>query len=268
MIGQSQITAALYSLKKQNALPRFLILLGDKHSGKAFYAGRLAHGVFDAQVAVTEPTIEGVRGVIDAAYKAVLPTVYIFPDADQMSTAALNAMLKVTEEPPRAAYFILTASTPLLSTLHSRAMVMWMQPYSQDDLRAFTSNEDLLRVAATPGQVQLLKEQMDLIPFAEKVLSTIHTVTGVNSLKIPGYFKYKEGDEGYDLDMFFLCMMAAALDQCVASEVEHTAKMLHVCSICAEYKNKITRKGVNKQALMDMWVFKMREVLDDGETDD
>ena len=90
----------------------------------------LSGGTPDVQTVTTETgkkfiSVDAIRRVRTDAYNSPveLPVrVYIIDRADRMNTPAQNAFLKVLEEPPAHARFILTAdsSAPLLPTVISR----------------------------------------------------------------------------------------------------------------------------------------------------
>ncbi len=80
-----------------------------------------------------EHTVDAMRAV--RARAAVLPnearrSVYIILDADAMNPQAQNAMLKVFEEPPAHAVFVLLADNPqrLLETVRSRCETVNLTP--------------------------------------------------------------------------------------------------------------------------------------------
>lgn len=62
----------------------------------------------------------------------------IVDDADRLSIAAQNALLKTLEEPPGHALLILVSASPggLLSTVRSRCQRIVFQPLSEDEVRA------------------------------------------------------------------------------------------------------------------------------------
>lgn len=269
-IGQESNLRYLRQCMDCGKMPRFLILLGPKHFGKKTMAQYIAKHIIKSQPTETEPSIDSVRAVIEIAYKATAPTCYVFGDCDNMTTAALNALLKVTEEPPRRAYFILTSSTDVLETLASRACVLQMQSYTQDQLRQFTYDEYDLKVATSPGEVVALNgKSKELYEFCKDVLQSMGTVTGVNAMKIPGYLALKPDADGYDPYLFFQGMRAVIVEAAVAAgmgkltgealwaEVDKMQRLLRVCS---DYQSKINKKGVRKDSLMDMWVLDMRAV--------
>jgi DNA polymerase-3 subunit delta' len=71
--------------------------------------------------------------------------VAIIDDADRLSIAAQNALLKTLEEPPGHALLILISASPggLLSTVRSRCQRVVFQPLSEDEVRAVLERCDI-----------------------------------------------------------------------------------------------------------------------------
>jgi DNA polymerase III delta prime subunit len=112
-----------------------------------------------------ELTVDTVRDVRAAA--VVLPNeaekgVYIINDADTMNIPAQNAMLKILEEPPEYAVFILLASNPdrMLATVRSRCETILLPP--KDEFQPSSEAEDVLRSYVRGDNVELLKDIMAL----------------------------------------------------------------------------------------------------------
>ncbi len=83
-------------------------------------------------------TVDQVRAVVADAQ--VMPNeaarkVYIFHDADTMNPSAQNAMLKLLEEPPESAAFVLCAGNPqlLLPTVRSRCAMLRINADAEED---------------------------------------------------------------------------------------------------------------------------------------
>lgn len=81
----------------------------------------------------------------------------IVDSADDLNGASANALLKLIEEPPPQAIFLLISHRPgsLLRTIRSRAVDLVLKPVSMDDtlrvlgeIRAVAKNEDELKEAA------------------------------------------------------------------------------------------------------------------------
>ena len=129
MIGQKRILADLEVLGAR--FPRFSIFVGPVGSGRKLIARRVAKQL-QANLVILETRVDAIREAIDMAYKQKNSLVYLIPDADNMNSAAKNALLKVTEEPPRKAYFIMTLTDidNTLPTLTSRGTLLHLAPYT------------------------------------------------------------------------------------------------------------------------------------------
>lgn len=91
--------------------------------------------------------IETIRALKEAASLAANELevkVFIIEYADTMTTQAQNAFLKLLEEPPRDTYMLLLceSSTGLLPTVLSRAPLIRMQVFSEDELDRYLSAND------------------------------------------------------------------------------------------------------------------------------
>ena len=270
MIGQKAILDNIDYCIKTDAVPRFMIISGSKGSGKTTLSKEIARRM-RAYLIECESSVDAVREAVKNCYKCAGTTVYLFRDADKMSTAAKNAMLKITEEPPRQAHFIVTVqnSENMLETLRSRATNIQMVPYSEDELDIFyhdytlKKNSIIRDVCIVPGMM-LDMEKIDveeLLSFCNTIIDNIQTVTGVNAFKIVQKIKLKEDGAGYDPELFFHCLKYALMHRMVhdtptPQERVRLARMLHTTS---KYHREFNITGVKKDATLDMWVLEMRE---------
>ena len=117
----------------------------------------------DPDAKVPSIKVDQIRGVAATAY--ILPSeaekkVYVLRQADTMNLNAQNAFLKLLEEPPQSAAFILAAASPelLLPTVRSRCALL-RDPAEQlqesDEIRALA--EDYLRAVASQNRLTLLR---------------------------------------------------------------------------------------------------------------
>lgn len=85
--------------------------------------------------------------------------VYVIHDADLMNAAAQNALLKLLEEPPSSAAFVLCASNPalLLPTVRSRCVLIRINEDAVDDEQAAADAQALLEAVASGSRVELLQ---------------------------------------------------------------------------------------------------------------
>lgn len=270
MIGQTDILNNVAYWIETDTMPRFMIVSGVKGSGKATLAKEISRKM-RAYFIECELSVDSVREAVKNCYKCAGPTVYLFRDADKMSTAAKNAMLKITEEPPRQAHFIVTVQNPenMLETLRSRATNIKMTPYSAEELDLYYHDHTLRKgsiireVADTPGIMNQLEkiDVEELMDFCNAIIDNIQQVTGVNAFKIVQRIRLKEEGQGHDPELFFHCMKYALMQRVMeegrlSKEVIRLVRMLNTT---CKYHQEFNITGVKKDATLDMWVLEMRE---------
>lgn len=274
MIGQKNIQATVKRLTEENLFPRFLILVGPKGSGRKLLATDVICKYLKATPVFVPATVEGVREVIgNASTFTANRCVYIVADADKMSPAAKNSLLKFTEEPPRNAYIVLTLTSiaNTLATIQSRGYTMYMDPYTEDNIdeyyhnnySSFTDERRIIDdVCSTPGDVDRLVEAgaVDMHEYVEKVIDNISLVTGANAFKIAKEIKFKEDGAGYPLDLFLymfrsICRARMTDMQATAAEIEHYADGIRVATSTI---NDLSITGVNKSMLFDRFILEIR----------
>lgn len=278
MIGQNNIQDTFNKFIENRTIPRFLILTGVKGSGKYTLAKWLTRQM-KAYLVEPELSVDAVREVVKNCYKCSGDTVYIFRDADRMSAAAKNALLKVTEEPPRQAYFVLTVQNVenALETLRSRGTVIPMAPYTMQQRQEYLDSlleksaksldgrvrQLIVCAADNLGQVEryAAMDVKELSDFCNLVVDKIGVVTGVNAFKIGQRIKIKEDGDGYEPDLFFQMLNYVLMRRIMEGDGYYDsrvyAKMLRICS---KYAQELTLVGVKKDATLDMWILEMREV--------
>lgn len=104
---------------------------GTCRSCSAFFAG--THPDYHEIDAASHTGVDQVREIIDAA--SLLPVlgtrrVYLIDEAHMLSKAACNALLKILEEPPRTALFMLATTDPgkIIETVTSRCFTLFFDP--------------------------------------------------------------------------------------------------------------------------------------------
>lgn len=261
MVGQDYLKQVIQKYVDKKLFPRFVIITGQKGSGKKTLVKYIAKKLSAYEV-YPGNSVEDVRQAIENAYHCTFPAIYIFPDSDKMSAQAKNALLKVTEEPPRNAYFIITVEDigNTLSTLKSRGTELKMGAYSEKELSQFTNEETVLRMATNPGQVEQLLSMnaSEFYSFCIKVIDNIGNVTGVNALKIGQSFSFKDDQEGYDPVLFLDCVSRICFARCVEQyeklSIEEFEKYTQMVMLCGKYKNELNLTGVKKDATFDAWL--------------
>lgn len=215
MIGQKKNQDLILMYRLNRNLPRFIIIAGEKGSGRLTLAKLITKSV-SAYTVIVGTSVDEVREVIESSYKVDTTTFYIFRDADKMKAEAKNALLKITEEPPKNSYFIMTVSNTdqILATLKSRATVLRLDPYSIEELVEYAKlleidDVDLIRnrYFNTPHELELFKQYgnrvLDFCSVLDKQLRTHQPVIGLFASNL----KYKETGEGYDPSFVLKIMM-------------------------------------------------------------
>lgn len=274
MVGQNANKSFIKQCVENNSFPRFVIVTGERGSGKKTMAKYIAKQLKAYEI-YPGNSVEAVREAIENSYKCAGTTAYIFPDADKMSIQAKNAMLKITEEPPRQAYFIMTVESMnnTLSTLKSRGTEIQMECYGTLELEQLidepNDNDKLaLAIATTPGQLEQLRSLnvTEFYAFCEKVLDNVATVTGVNAFKIGNNFKFKDDGEGYDPVLFFECVKTICLRRCNPGiQADYGKALIDTIVATSNSQRELSLTGVKKDSTFDMWILKMRDIWKDVE---
>lgn len=282
MVGQKNLLSAVDALIKKNTFPRFAILSGDKGSGKKLIADMVAHKLCGTVINIGIK-VDDIRDMIKSAYKLTAPCVYIIADADNMSLAAKNALLKVTEEPPNNAYFIMTLqdANRTLDTIRSRGTVFYMEPYTLLEIAEFIKTnigcDEISRtfvvsmdLCETPGDVITLNSYdiKEFYDYVELVVDNIATVSGANSFKIGDKINLKKDDTKYDLTLFLrafttICSNRAG-DEMIAGNKSEMQMFLNWVKITYKYLRELGINGINKLATFDCWILEIREASFDS----
>lgn len=268
MIGQKYLQSRVHSMVRLGKLPRFIILVGEFGSGRRTFTKWLADDL-DAQFVEVARGVDDVRSAIATSYKVSEKVLYFFADADMMSQAAKSALLKVTEEPPRSAYFVISTSDTarLMDTLVSRASVFAMESYSTADLTEFVADDieniDVYTRCCNNGyEVQLVKGYgaKEFSDFTNLVVDNIAEVDGSNALKMEGRIAFKAEDKGFDVKIFLQAFRAECMRRIrLLDDKTERGKFIEWIKITSERLQELQIQAINKQAVFDMWIFDVRE---------
>lgn len=262
MIGQKQTRQDLLEFINSSANST-AILCGDVGSGKKTLINEVVKNYGGLVYNAPDVKKETIKALIDQVYKTYTPTIYIIPDIDNMSIAAMNSLLKITEEPPNVAKIILTCSntSAILDTIYSRALKYFMQPYTKEELKEYYKAEDdfIYDVCNTPGDINIIVNQgiQEFKDYVQLVFNNIDKVSGTNSLKIGSKIAFKEDSEGFDLRLFFI-----AFERLCLNAYKETKDFIYEdwARITALKLQDLRTKAINKSALFDIWVLDIREV--------
>lgn len=265
MVGQDNLLERLESLIDKNVLPRFLILVGPSGSGKKTLALEVSKSLCYYPTLVIDLSKSNIVEIINQSYTTLDTQVYIIADADDMSLRSKNSLLKVFEEPPNNAYFILTCENidNVLPTIRSRGSIYYMLPYSRGQLEAFVSkdvseeNKDIiLNIADTPGDViKLNKINIDeFYRYGLLVVDNIAEVSGSNVFKIASKVSLKKDSDGYDLELFWRLFRQICFNR-VHTDIDRYADGILITN---RYAKELGIKGINLNSLFDAWILDIR----------
>ena len=271
MVGQKHILELINPWILNGQAPHFIVLIGPKGSGKTCLTKYIADKL-EAVYSETDIKVDAIREVIDTAYKVRDKVVYHIKDADTMRPEAKNAMLKITEEPPKDAYFIMTVQNDanLLDTIKSRATVLFIEPYTVDEICEYAkskyNNVDsiILDIADNPYQVDVLVHYgKDFIDYVNLVLDNIGLVEPANAFKSGNKLAFKDDDSKYDI-LIFLKTFMILCEKKITEQGQYENKWADAIIVTSKYIDKLSKLGVSKVQMYDNWVFEIREVLYDN----
>ena len=211
--------------------------------------------------------VDTIRQMITSAYQATRTTLYLIQDADTMSLAAKNALLKVTEEPPNNAYFVMTLedANNTLDTVKSRGSIYWMDNYTSDEILEYAKRNQLTQdeigivkaICDVPGDVDNLCKQKptDFYAYVVKAVDYIAEVEGANAFKLGDKIALKQDAEGYDLKLFFRAFMSICMERIEKDPLRYSPGI----SITSKYIRQLNIKGISKQMLFDAWILEIRQ---------
>ena len=278
MIGQRNLTSRLGALIRLKKLPRFIILVGEVGSGRRTVAKWLADEM-SADFIEVDKSVEAVREVVEKCYMASGATVYFIADGDTLSNPAKSALLKITEEPPKNAYFVMstTDAENVLPTLVSRAFVYRMDSYSIADIAEFLNDPkaDLRAYAncCTNGrEVNLVKQWgKEFFDFVTLVIDNIADVSGSNALKMENRIAFTDDADSslFDVKIFLQAFRAECMRRIMNNDDRALRdKYIAWIQITSRKLSEIQIKSINKQNVFDMWVFDIRGVVRNAEGTD
>ena len=278
MIGQKNLIKQIDWMCKSKSFPRFSIIIGENGKQEIELANYIANHLNLITVLLEDTKIDTIRQMITDSYKINTSVMYVINNADDMSIFAKNSLLKITEEPPNNAYFIMFLNdlNNTLDTIKSRATVFTMEPYSRKELIEYfdanweTSDEYkdiVMSLSATPNEVDILQTQVEpgtadkFYDYVQKVVDNIAIVSGANSFKIADKIALKDESDKYDLRMFWKACCKVFHDKAMERNTDNFLGLTQAMIRTSYVLSRLSVRGVNKQMLFDSWILSIREVL-------
>lgn len=264
------------TLIAESRLPRFIIIVSEPGSESDVVGVHIANKMECDYIKLPDVSVDTIRDMIKQAYTLHNKTVYIMNDADGMSVNAKNALLKVTEEIPNKAYFVmcLTDSNNTLATIRSRGTTFYMDRYLPEELADFARelyvnkseiDEDEVRICAdvcsTPGDVCTLMKYVPskFYAYVKDVFDNIFTIEGAGVFYLLNKLAYKDEEDKYDCRLFLKAFTSIMLEKCEG--YKEACEIYCGCSVIKATSNRLQDlrvKGINKQMLLETWALEVR----------
>lgn len=252
-------------LARMSNMPHLSIISAPRGAGKSLLIKRIATEK-KLRLQYIGNKIDNIRELIQDSVALEEPTLFAISEGDTMSLGAKNALLKITEEPPKNCYIAIEIRdmNTVLDTIQSRGTLFEIDRYSYNDLRQFAleylgmeNNEDtsnICQISITPGDVKLYQEvgYRDCYNYAEMVYNNIMRVTTGNAFKIKNKLDFTGKSEGFPIDMFFNILLFV----CRQHIEDEQAKYIIRCTLNALSMSK--GNGSNKEMAFDIWVLDCR----------
>lgn len=263
IIGQSNLLDRIDDLIANDNFPHFTIIVGNSKSGKKLIANYISDKLGCTFVPCSNK-IDDIRDIIVSSYNVIEPMCYVWNNVDDMSVGAKNALLKVTEEPPNNAYYIMTLRTTenMLPTILSRGTTLHIQPYTNQQLKQYCNKRKLnsdnmdivLNMCSVPGEIDILNKYNidEFILFTNKVLDFIGQASIANTLKLSNSFILKKDEtDKYDIKLFLNCVMTLCMQRYNnTNDTRYNRLCIETCNILSEFRTA----SVNKLSVLDKWL--------------
>lgn len=259
IVGQKNNINTLIQWRCNKSVPRFIIISGDKGSGRLTLA-KIIIKMINVKGIIMGNSITEVRETIENAYTITEPTCYIFRDADDMKNEAKNALLKVVEEPPNSAYFIMTVHNidNMLGTIRSRGTVIKMEPYTMQELCSVSDDELKLEYCTNIGELQVAHEEIQRTEdCVDGVLKALRDKSGTRLLKACTQLKAKQTEtDKIDCLLFFKVFQKRLYR--MFENFELSFECIQPLFIC---KQELNRNTINKRASIESMLIKILEEI-------
>jgi DNA polymerase-3 subunit delta' len=185
-------------------------------------------------------------------------------DADRLSVAAQNALLKTLEEPPGQALIVLVTATPgaLLPTVRSRCQRALCRPLRDADVlailvaRGIAEDEAVRLVAASegsPGRALALRERWQEADRSavERLLAELHAARYGSVLAMSKGLGSSEAETAARLDGLLALCRSAALEAAAGNDREGLERAVRRAEAVAEAQRTLRWRNPNRPLLTE-----------------
>jgi hypothetical protein len=271
IVGQMGL---IYNIKQSFSkckFPRFTIIVGDSGSGRKTISEKLANSI-RATLITIETDAESIKNITKLVTSYHTPTMVLIPDADNLSSVAKNVLLKVTEEPPKDIYFVMTLKdkSNTLETLLSRATVLYMNKYSKNELKEYINQkrivfdeeqiEIVLKTCRTPGDINLIAgyDIYYMWEYAKQVAENIGNVSIINAMNITKKLDVFI-ENGWNVSIFFRMLENHWLFL-LKEDKSNKMNYLNYILVLGKYKQMLKTKSVDRKSTIDNLIIALHDI--------
>lgn len=279
MIGQQKLVAQIDDLIARDKFPRFSIVVGEVGMEHEDVGRVVAERLECPYILLEDVKVDTIRKMIVEAYRLHEKLVYIIPHADDMSINAKNALLKVVEDTPNKAYFVMCLEdlSNTLATIQSRGIVFRMYHPTIDEIKDFACslyadvnkiNEKEIElygeICSTPGDVLYFTKHniTNFYNYAEWVADNLFTMSGAEAFSISDKLALKDEEDKYNVRLFLKALQTVFWNKvCSTIRPRQNKKTVYaeIVNIIGIYAQDLRIKGINKSMLCDNLWLEMRK---------
>ena len=256
MIGQLYLQDKLNKLTL-STLSSTLLLLGDSGCGKHLFVSLMQKKLSIDVIDITENIS---YELIEAITLSTNTCMYVI-NLSKCSEKTENVILKLLEEPLNNTYLVLLARSKsnVIPTIYNRCQVWEFSTYSDDDLKYFTDDVELMHIAKTPGNIIKYQEEykkLNPLSLVNNIITNIKNANWANILVISNKIDYKESTGNINFDLFVDCLLYGFYMRIVSGENLYTGYEL-----TKELSNDRYIFNINKQHLFEHYLFELKKSI-------
>ena len=260
MLGQEKIVEYICS-KDRETFPRSIILCGESGCGK--------HTITELIGKQLNLNIIDITDNISFDYLLELqqkpePCVYRI-EANRLTIKTQNALLKFVEEPLKNSFIVILSEykDQLLQTIYNRCQVLNFSPYTKETLKQFTKDDFILKIAHTPGQIKSLEKCniQELMSLCASVVSKMPTTTAGALLTISRKIAFKDGDKGFDLNVFSNTLNYVLVDF-IKTHANIPTAYTDFYLLYAEWNKNRKSASVNQKYLFEHYLLEIKKCFE------
>lgn len=261
IIGQNKLLSKIDNYYTMKSLPKTLMFIGPAGCGKHLIAKYVAE-TFKLDYKEINEDMSNTE--LDDYLYSTLDTLYII-DLSKFSEKQQNSVLKFIEEPSKAVYIILTATSEagILNTILNRCIKHTFEPYTKEQIEQITNtsvNDLAFKIFQTPGKLLNLTKGSfnDIIDLAGKTVGNIGRAEYANALVISTKINYKDLYNKIDFDLFLDAVEYLALEDYKNTANEQSFTIFKITNLFKQYA---TQQRLIKESLMLNYLTTLWEAL-------